>query len=263
MLVVVPTVDAEHVLEVAAAEDVDPIETIRAERAYPALGVGVGVWRPDGRADQIEPLAAEHLIEGVAELPVAVMDEKPKRLLVSELHQEVARLLRDPATVRIRGAGDVFDPSRRQRDEEEDVDPLQERGLDGEEVTGEHARRLRPHEVSPRGSPSLWRWPKTSFEQHLPHRRRRDADAEAVQFADDPLVAPVRVLSGETQDQLTQRARDHTRYARAGSRDTRPECHVTSAHAGPGDRVRNEPLLPRTSLVPRSRIRVGSWISVW
>jgi hypothetical protein len=52
------------------------------------------------------------------------MDEKSERLLVAELHHEVARLLGDPAAVRIRGAGDVLDPSRCQRDEEQDVDPL-------------------------------------------------------------------------------------------------------------------------------------------
>jgi hypothetical protein len=34
--------------------------------------------------------------------------------------------------------------------EEQDIEPLQERGVDGEEVAGEHARRLRSHEGSPR-----------------------------------------------------------------------------------------------------------------
>jgi hypothetical protein len=75
-------------------------------------------------------------------------------VLVAELHNEVARLLGDPAFVRVRGAGDVLDPPGRVRDEEEDVDPLQEDGLDRvdplqedgldrEEVAGEDARRLR------------------------------------------------------------------------------------------------------------------------
>src|SRR6266545_3529047 len=35
-------------------------------------------------------------------------------------------------------------------DQEEDVDPLLEDGFDGEEVAGEHARRLRSQEGSPR-----------------------------------------------------------------------------------------------------------------
>jgi hypothetical protein len=43
-------------------------------------------------------------------------------------------------------------------------------------------------------------------EQHLAHRRCRDADPDALQLADDPLVPPVAVLAGETQDQVAERA---------------------------------------------------------
>jgi hypothetical protein len=110
--------------KVATAEDEDSIEAVGTERAYPALGVGVRVRRLDRRTDHLDPLAPEHLVEGVAELRVPVMDEKPERLLVAELDHEVARLLGDPTSVRIRAARDVLDPSCRQRDEEQDVDPL-------------------------------------------------------------------------------------------------------------------------------------------
>ena len=51
VLVVMPPVDAEHVLEVTAAEDQDPVEAVGAEGADPVLGVGVRVRRLDGRAD--------------------------------------------------------------------------------------------------------------------------------------------------------------------------------------------------------------------
>ena len=44
VLVVVPTVDAENVFEVSAAEDEEPVETIGADGAHPAFGVGVRVW---------------------------------------------------------------------------------------------------------------------------------------------------------------------------------------------------------------------------
>ena len=105
----------------------------------------------------------------MAELRVAVVDEKPERLLVAELHDQVARLLSDPASVRVRAAGDVLDPARRQRDEEQGVDPLQERGFDGEEVAGEHARGLRSQERAPRRVRPLRCRLKTCFEQHLTH----------------------------------------------------------------------------------------------
>src|SRR5919201_3578060 len=132
VLVVVVAVDADHMLEVAAAEDEDSIEAVGADRADPALGEGVRVRRLDGRADHLDALAPEDLVEGVAELRVAVVDEKPERLLVAELHDQVAGLLDDPAAIRIRGAGDVLDPPRRERDEEQDIDPLQEGRLHGE-----------------------------------------------------------------------------------------------------------------------------------
>src|SRR2546425_115133 len=152
------------------------------------------------------PSVAEDLVEGVAELRVAVVDEKPERLLVAEPHDQVARLLGDPAAVRIRRAGDVLNPSRRERDEEEDVDPLQKGGFDGEEVAGEHARRLRSQEGSPRRVRSLWRRLETCLEQHLAQGGHRNTNAETLELADDPLVSPVRVLVSETKDQLAERA---------------------------------------------------------
>src|SRR2546422_10259359 len=102
----------------AAAEDEDSVETISAESADPALGVSVRVRRLDRRADHPDALSPEDLVEGVAELRVAVVDEKPERLLVAEPHDQVARLLGDPTAIRRRRAGDVLDPSRRERDEE-------------------------------------------------------------------------------------------------------------------------------------------------
>src|SRR5947208_4097032 len=117
-------VDAEHVLEVAAPEDEDPVKAVGANGADPPLGEGVRVRGLNWRADDLEAVGAEDLIEGVAELRVAIMDEEPEGVLVAELHGEVARLLGDPASVRVRAAGDVLNPPRRERDEEEHVDPL-------------------------------------------------------------------------------------------------------------------------------------------
>jgi hypothetical protein len=143
LLVVMAGVDAEHVLQMTAVEDEDPVEAVGADGAHPALGEGVRVRGLDRRADHLDALRAEDLVEGVAELRVAVVDEESERVLVAELHEQVARLLGDLACVRVRAAGDVLDPPGSERDEEEHVDPLQEDGLDREEVAGEHDRRLR------------------------------------------------------------------------------------------------------------------------
>src|SRR6266540_4049055 len=113
------------------------------------------------------PSVRKDRVEGVSELAVVIMDKEPERLLVAELHDEVACLLTGPAAVRIRGTGDVLDPPGRERDEEKHVDPLQENGVDGEEVAGLHARRLRLEERSPRGPVALRsRW-QPFFKQHL------------------------------------------------------------------------------------------------
>ncbi len=45
--------------------------------ATPALGVGVGVGRPDGGCDDPGSVGLEHCIEGPAELGVPVVDEEP------------------------------------------------------------------------------------------------------------------------------------------------------------------------------------------
>jgi hypothetical protein len=45
VLVVVLAVDAEHVLDMPSAEDHDSVEAVRANRANPALGVGIRVQR--------------------------------------------------------------------------------------------------------------------------------------------------------------------------------------------------------------------------
>jgi hypothetical protein len=96
VLVVVAAVDAEHVLEVPAAEDEDPVEAVGANCADPAFGVGVRVRRLDRCADHPDPFGAENVVEGMAELRVAIVDEEVERLSLAKLHDEVASLLGHP-----------------------------------------------------------------------------------------------------------------------------------------------------------------------
>jgi hypothetical protein len=97
VLVVVAAVDAKHLLEMAAVEDEDPIEAVSANGAHPTPGEGIRVRRLDRRVDHLDALRPKDLVEGAAELAVAIMDHEPERLLILELHGEVARLLGDPA----------------------------------------------------------------------------------------------------------------------------------------------------------------------
>ena len=66
MAVVMAGIDAKHVLELAAAEDEQPVEALATDAADPALGVGVRVRRLHGCADHGDPFASENLIEAAA-----------------------------------------------------------------------------------------------------------------------------------------------------------------------------------------------------
>jgi hypothetical protein len=150
MPVVMAGVDAEHMFELAAAENEESIETVVPDRQYPALGVRVRVRRLDRCADHGDPFALEDVVEAAAELGVAIVDEETEWLFaLVDRHQQVARLLGYPGAGRARCAGDELDPAALERDEEKHVDPFQPGGLDGEEITGKRRRRVLAQEVSP------------------------------------------------------------------------------------------------------------------
>jgi hypothetical protein len=76
--VVVGHVGAEHVREVAAADDQHPVETLGAHRTDETFGVGVRLRRPDRRMDHPDPFATKDLVESRTELAVAVVDQEPR-----------------------------------------------------------------------------------------------------------------------------------------------------------------------------------------
>jgi hypothetical protein len=97
-------VGREDVLEMAAAEDEQPVDALAADRPNPALGVRSRLRRPYRRLDHTDPRGAEDLVEVARELAVTVTDEEQRAdVLVVEAHQQVARLLSHPAATRIRG----------------------------------------------------------------------------------------------------------------------------------------------------------------
>ncbi len=85
MPVVVTGIDAKHVLELAAAEDEQPVEALATDAADPALGVGVRVRRLHGCADHGDPFALKDMVEAAAELGVAIVDQQAQRLLRSSI----------------------------------------------------------------------------------------------------------------------------------------------------------------------------------
>jgi hypothetical protein len=77
--VVVVDVDAEHLLKLSPADDRDPVEAFAADGADPALGECVRLRRPERRANDLDALASEDVIEGFAELAVAIVDQEADR----------------------------------------------------------------------------------------------------------------------------------------------------------------------------------------
>ena len=77
---VVSHVCAEHVFEMSAADDQQPVETLGADGADEALGVGVCLWRTDRRMDHFDAFAPEDLVKGGAELAVPVMEQEARPL---------------------------------------------------------------------------------------------------------------------------------------------------------------------------------------
>ena len=125
VLVVVERVGREDVLEVAAADDQEPIEALTADGSDPALGVRSRLGCPYRRFDHADAFGVKDLVEVAGEFAVAVTDEEPwAEILVVELHQQVACLLGHPAAVRVGGDPGQLDAAGRQLDEEQDVETL-------------------------------------------------------------------------------------------------------------------------------------------
>jgi len=152
--------------------------------------------------DHPDALSAEDLIEGRAELGVPIVEQEADGVVtVIQLHDEVARLLGHPRTVGVaRAPGQMHAPPS-QLDEEQDVDPPQRHGLDGEEVGRNHALSLPTDERPPGRAPSPRRGLKTVSLEDITHRGLRDRDPKLCQLADDPSITPTWVLASEAHYQ--------------------------------------------------------------
>jgi hypothetical protein len=86
--VVVLDVDPEYLLEVAETNDQQLVQALGADRANPALRVGIGVRRLYRRDEHVGAFGAEHAVEATAELRVTVADKKAHRAAPFAQHQE-------------------------------------------------------------------------------------------------------------------------------------------------------------------------------
>src|SRR5512132_3048952 len=68
--VVVLDVHSEHLLQVPLPHDQQPVEALGAHGADPPLGVGIGVGRLEGCAEDLDTLRTEDVIERTGELRI-------------------------------------------------------------------------------------------------------------------------------------------------------------------------------------------------
>ena len=134
--VVVSEEDAEHVLEVAAVQDQEPVEALSAGSADEALGDRVRLRCAHRGLDDLDAFACEDRIEAARELGVAVADQEAKtRWLLLEPPGELTSLLGDPGASRFGGAASEMDAATAHFDEEENIEALKRDCLDVKKST--------------------------------------------------------------------------------------------------------------------------------
>jgi hypothetical protein len=190
MFVVVPRVARENALQVAAADDQEPVEAFPTDASDPTLGMRSRLRRPDRRSDDLDPFGAEDVVELTRELAVAITNQEAGTdAFVVELHQQVARLLAHPAAVGVSRDPGQMNAAARQLDEEQHIEALQEQGVDGEEVALEDARRLLAKKLRPARLETLRCRLDARLLENRPDGARGQLDPEADQLAVDPPVA--------------------------------------------------------------------------
>src|SRR4051794_32470977 len=248
------------------AENDDPVEALAPHGPDPALGVRPRLRRPHRRLDDTDAFRAEDLVELAAELAVAIANEKLRLdAIIIELHQQVARLLGYPAAVRVGGDPGEAHAAGRELDEEQDVEALQEQGIDAEEIALEDARRLLSEEPGPARLQTPRCWLDSLVLQDRPHRARRKLDTEPDQLALDPPVAPTRILARKPRHQLPD-LHPGRRPAGAPVRIPPAACHQLAVPAQQRPRRhkrRSPPRLPRQHPAERRQQRPISLRQLW
>src|SRR5664279_291338 len=177
------------------ADDQKKVEAFTPYGADETFGERVGPWRPYRCLDHPGADVGEHAVERRSELRVAIPDQKPDRSdPLAQIHDQVARLLRDPRPARMTGNPEDVDAPSLGFDHEEDIQPSQDDGVDVEEVAGQQPVRLRAQELPPAQARAPRRRPQTGCSEHPAHRALPHPVSEPDRFALNPAVAPSGVL---------------------------------------------------------------------
>src|SRR5688572_23297105 len=126
-------------LKLLAIRDQEPVQTLGPNGPYETFRDCVRRWRSSRRPHDLQPGAVKDRVEPAGELLVAISDEKPRGFdPLREGPRELTRLLCHPFRSGMARAARDMDPTGRELNEEEHVQPLEADGFHREEVDGEH-----------------------------------------------------------------------------------------------------------------------------
>ena len=151
MSVVMTGVAAKDAFEVSFVENQQVVEAFRSDGSHEPFGKGVRIRGPKGSPKDLGALGIEHVVEVRNVLGVPVTDQELRcDLCVGKIARDVPGLLGDPGRIGMSGHSGDPDPPAAEFDEEQDVQTLEQHGVDMEEVRGHDARRLGTQEIHAR-----------------------------------------------------------------------------------------------------------------
>jgi hypothetical protein len=138
VVVEVAYVLVENSVGVSFVVNQEPVSALGTDAADESFCVAVrpGCARRD--LDHGDGFGAEHGVEGISKFRIPVADQEAKRgRLVAQVHQQGARGLGGPGCGRVCGHSEQVHPAGAHFHHEENVEPAQGDGVEGEEVRGQ------------------------------------------------------------------------------------------------------------------------------
>lgn len=200
----------DEVAEVALAAGDEVVQALSSHRPHPTLRKRVELRRPHRQPLDHAAAHPQSLVESGSELPVAVADQDGRRAKSLSLRvcDEQDRLLARPRVGRLecRRAHD-HPPSPNVQEEQDGASPPTRQRQHGprEEVAGPERLRVDIEELGPSRLGSNRRGLQAMLLKDVLHSRPRDiSDPELGKLAENPGIAPSRVLRSQTHHQRSK-----------------------------------------------------------
>jgi hypothetical protein len=191
LIVVMPNVLPEHSAEVTFRQDQHPVQALASTAPDPPFGLCVRPRCHEWGQNHLGSVRAEDAIEAARELPIVIVNyQREFDPLFLQLPAEVASLLRDPGCVWLRRTGSRQDTTGAEVDEHQHVQPLEEHGIDAEEVGGHQRLSMGSQELLPGQLGSATCGRNMGAPQDRTNRGRGDRVSELEQLASNPKTTP-------------------------------------------------------------------------